>query len=68
MLGFPGGSDSKGSAQNVGDLGSILASGRSPGRGNGKTLPYSCLENSMNREAWRATIHGVTKSQARLRD
>ena len=42
---FPGGSDSKASAYNVGDLGSILGSGRSPGEGNGNPLQYSCLEN-----------------------
>ena len=42
-----------------GDLGSILGSGRSPGAGHGKLLQYSCLENSMDREAWLATVHGV---------
>ena len=41
----------------------ILGSGRSPGGGNGNPVPYSCLENSMDRGAWRATVHGVTKSQ-----
>ena len=45
---FSGGSDGKASACNVGDLGSIPVSGRSPGEGNGKPLQYSCLENSMN--------------------
>ena len=60
---FPGGSDSKASAYNVGDPGSIPGSGRSPGEGNGNPLQYSCLENSMDREAWWATVHGVTKSQ-----
>ena len=40
----------------------------SPGEGNGNPLQYSCLENSINREAWWATVHGVTKSQTRLRD
>ena len=48
--GFPGGSDSKESACNVGDWGSIPGSGRSPGEGNGNLLQYSCLENSMDRE------------------
>ena len=50
--GFPGGSDSKASACNTGDLGSIPGLGRSPGEGNGNPLQYSCLENSMDREAW----------------
>ena len=47
---------------NVGDAGSIPGSGRSPGEGNGDPLQYSCLENSMDRGAWWATVHGVTKS------
>ena len=51
-LGFPGGSDSKESAGNAGDLGSTPGSGRSSGEGNGSPLPYSCLENSMDRGAW----------------
>ena len=51
------------SALNAGDLGSIPGSGRSPGEGNGKSLQYSCLENPMDRGAWRATVHGVLKSQ-----
>ena len=50
-MGFPGGSDSKESACNVGDLGLISESGRS-GEGNGYPLQYSCLENSMRRGAW----------------
>ena len=61
-VGFPGGSDSKESACNAGDPGSIPGSQRSPGEGNGYPLQYSCLGNSMDREAWRATVHGVTKS------
>ena len=56
----------KESACNEGDLGSIPGSGRSPGEGNGNPLQYSCLENPMDREAWWATIHGVTKSRTRL--
>ena len=48
-MGFPGGSNSKESACNVGDLGLILESGRSPGEGNGYPLLYCCLENSMDR-------------------
>ena len=49
---FPGGSEVKASASNVGDLGSIPGSGRSPGEGNGKPLQYSCLENPMDGGAW----------------
>ena len=49
---FPGGSDGKASAYNVGDPGSIPGLGRSPGEGNGNPLQYSCLENPMDREAW----------------
>ena len=44
------------------DIGSIPGSGRSPGGGNGNPLQYSCLENPMDRGAWRAAVHGVTKS------
>ena len=54
-------SESKESARNVGDTGLIPESGRSPGEGNGNPLQYSCLENPMDRGAWRATVHGVTK-------
>ena len=46
----------------AGDQGSILELGRSPGEGNGYPLEYSCLENSMDRKAWQATIHGVAES------
>ena len=60
--GFPGGSEVKASASNTGHLGSIPGSGRSPGEGNGNPLQYSCLENPMDRGAWWATVHGVTKS------
>ena len=48
--------------ENAGDLGSTPGSGRSPGEGNGNPLQYSCLENHMDRGAWWATVHGVTKS------
>ena len=51
------------SACDAGDLGSIPESGRSPGEGNGNPLQYSCLENSMDRGAWQATVHGVAQSQ-----
>ena len=68
VRGFPGGSDGKESVCNVRDLGSIPGLGRSPGGGHGNRLQYSCLENSMDRGAWWATVHGVTKSQTRLSD
>ena len=64
----PGGSDGKESACNVGDPGSIPRLGSSPGEGNGYPLQYSCLENSMNRGAWWATVHGIAKSWTRLSD
>ena len=56
VLGFPGGSDGKESACNVGDPGSIPGLRRSPGEGNGYPLQCSCLQNSMDRGAWRATV------------
>ena len=58
---FPGGSDGKESTCNAGYSGSIPGLGRSPGEGNGYPLQYSCLENSMDRGAWQAAVHGVTK-------
>ena len=57
-----GGSDSKDSACNAEDLGLISGSGRSLGVGNGNPLQYSCLENSMDRGAWQATVHRVTQN------
>ena len=60
---FPGGSDDKEYACNVGDLGVIPGLGGSPRERNDYPLQYSCLENSMDRGAWRARVHGVTKSQ-----
>ena len=57
-----GGSDGKESACNGGDPGLIPGSGRSPREGNGNPLQYSCLKNSMDRGAWRATVHGVTET------
>ena len=63
---FPGGSDGKESACNAGGLGSIPGSGRSPGEGNGNPLQCSCLENPMDRRAWWAAVHGVTKSWIQL--
>ena len=68
LLVFPGGSDGKESTCNAGDTGSIPGSGRSPGEVNGNPLLCSCLENSMDRRAWRVTAHGITKSRPRLSD
>ena len=51
----------------VRDLGSIPGLGRSPGGGRGNRLRYSCLENPIDRGAWRAVVHGVTKSRTRLK-
>ena len=55
--------DGRESACNAGDLGSVPGLGRSSGEGNGNQLQYSCLENSMDKGAWQAIVHGVTKSQ-----
>ena len=68
FVGFPGGSEVKVSACNMGNLGSIPGWGRSPGEGNGNPLQYSCLENPMDGEAWWATVHGVAKSRTRRGD
>ena len=68
FMGFPGGSDGKESACNAGDLGSISGLGRSPGEGNGNPLQYSGLENSMDRRAWQAIVHGFAKIQTGLSD
>ena len=62
FLDFLGGSEGKESACNAGDLGSIPGLGSSPGGGHGNPLQYSCLENPMDRGAWRATVHGVAKN------
>ena len=70
LQGFPGGSVGKESACNAGDAGvagSIPGSGRSPGAGYGNPLQYSCLENPMDKGAWQATVHRVTKSQTQLK-
>ena len=69
LMSFPGGAVVKNLPTNAGDIrdrGSIPGSGRSPGEGNGNPLQYSCLENPMDRGAWQATVHGVTKSQTGL--
>ena len=62
-VGFPGGSNSKESSCSAEGLGSIPGLGRSLGGGNGNPLQHSCLENPMDRGAWRGTVHGVTKSR-----
>ena len=59
--------DAPAKAGHTGDVGSSLGLGRSSGGGHGKPLWYFCLENSMDRRAWRATVHMVAKSQARLK-
>ena len=67
-MAVPGGSDGKESACNAEDPGLSHGSRRSSGEDNGYPLQYSCLENSMERGAWRATVHGVTESRTQLRD
>ena len=59
VVGFPGGSERKGSACKAGDLALIPGLGRSPGEGNGNPLQYSCLENSMDRGAWQIQSTGL---------
>ena len=61
--GFPGGPNGKESACNAGDLGSIPGLGRSPGIGHDNPLQCFCLENSVDRGAWQATIHGIAKAR-----
>ena len=65
-IGFPGGSVVVNPPANTGDMGLIPGWGRSPGDRNGDPLQCSCLGNLMGRGAWRATVHGVTKSRKRL--
>ena len=67
-MGCPGGSDGKESAYNVGDPSLIPGLGRYPGEGNGNPIQYSCLENSMDRGTWWATVHEDAKSQIQLSD
>ena len=61
LMGFSGSSVKKESACNEGDLGSVPGLGRSPGEGKSKPLQYSCLENPMDRGAWWATVHGISR-------
>ena len=63
---IPGGSNGKEFTCNAGNLGLIPGLGKSPGEGNGNPLQYSCLENSIDRGAWWATVHGVSKSCSQL--
>ena len=65
---FPGGLVVKNLIASGGDVGLVPGLGRSLGEGNGNTLQYSCLGNPMDRGAWRATVHRVTKSQTQLSD
>ena len=70
-LGFPqwlSGKESAYSAGDTGEAGSIPGSGRSPEGGHGNPFQYSCLENAMDRDAWKATVHGVAKSWTQLND
>ena len=67
-MGFPGDSVVKNLYASAGDMGSISGLGRSPGEGSGNPFQYSCLGNPMDRGAWRATVHGVTKSQTQPSD
>ena len=66
--GFLGGLMLKNPLANVGDADSVSTSGRSPGEGNGTPLQYSCLDNRMDRGAWRAAVHGVAESWTRPSD
>ena len=63
---LPGSAVVKNLPADSGDMGSIPGSGRSPGEGTGNSLRYSCLENSMDREAWWAMVYGIAKSQTGL--
>ena len=67
FLGDASGKELPANAGDKRDMGTIPGLGRSPGGGHGNPLQYSCLENPMDRGAWRATVHGVKKSQTRLK-
>ena len=61
LWGFPGGSVVKNPPANAGTVVSVSGLGRSPGEGNGNLLLYFCVENPMDRGAWRVTVHGIAK-------
>ena len=63
---FPGDSEVKNLPADAGDVDSVPGLGRSPGGGNGNPFQYSCLENSMDRGAWQAAVHRITKSWTHL--
>ena len=65
---FPGGTVVKNPSVNAGDMALIPGLGRSPGGGNGNPLLYSCVGNPMDKGAWQAIVHGVTKSWRQLSD
>ena len=65
-MGSPDGSDGKESACNAREPGSLPGLGRFPEEGDGYPLQYCCLENSVDRGAWQAIVHGATKSQTQL--
>ena len=67
LMGFPGGSDSKASANNMGDLGFIPGSGRSPGGGHSNLFQYCCLGNPLDRGACQPRVHTVAKSRTGLK-
>ena len=67
-MGFPGDAMVKNMPANAEDAGSISGSGRSPGEGNGNPLQYFCLGNPVDRGAWQATVHGVTRSRTQHHD
>ena len=67
LSGGTNGEESACDARDAGDSGLIPGSGRSPGEGNGNALQHSCLENLMDGGAWWDAVHGVTKSQTRLK-
>ena len=66
LWGFPGGSGVKNLPASEGDMDSTPRSGRSPGGGQGNPLQYSCLENNMNRGAWRSVVHAVSRVRQKL--
>ena len=71
IMGFPGGTGVKNLSANAGDsrnLGLIPGLGISPGEGNGNPLQYTCLKNPMDRGAWWAAVHDLTKTWTRLSD